>query len=184
MPQPARSAEKVVAALGCGCLALVLIACCGGLGGLGGLWRWSQSEYDQRAVVYASELLSRLRAHDLAGAYAAARSGADPDYEEQGRRFEACLAATPLADLTSFVCSETAGAVLAQDGVDVECAVTSATRGETTLTMHVNAPDDPSLGFIWFGADAQLGEAWHADDCATWSGKRFVGEPPSGRVRP
>ncbi len=163
---------------------------CGGLIGLcclssGAGYLIKQSSYESGGVDHATRFLGYLQGHDTTAAFAATQylGGIDGLYSQT--TFEQCIGATVLGDVTSYECDDASGSFVSDEGVDVECTVTSAAHGQSEVTIHVNSPDDtPYLGFIWFPPSAWMGDAWHGDSCATWSGREYFREPPEGRVRP
>ena len=172
--------KKILLGVGCGCLALVGL-CCGSAGVLA-LVR--KSSFESAAQAHAERFLGYLQSGDDMTAFDTAVYDGDGGLYS-AITFHACIEATPLADLTTYSCSDVDAEWVQGGHADVTCTITSATRGTSDVTIGVNGADSsPYLGFIWFSPGVTTGPGWHGDDCATWSGREFFREPPAGRVRP
>jgi hypothetical protein len=180
MAEGESNTTKILLGIGCGCLSLVGLCCVSG----GAVAFWQKSSNDSAAQAHAERFLGLAQQRDWAGASAAA------EYDYGGSptdtaALQSCLAATPLADLASFACSDVSSEWPTDDHGDVTCTITSSSQGSSDITVGVNSPTTtPYLGFVWFSPNAVTGPAWHSDSCSRWSGREFFRDPPSGRVRP
>lgn len=167
--------------VGVGCLGCLGLLCVGSVVAFFG-WR---GLVGMSASAHAVRFLQTIQRRDYAEGYAIALSRYDTD---RGRLadFTTCIGATPLGTMTNFTCSDS-DVTLDQSRAEVTCTLTTPTSptGTTEMTVVVNDPvEHPYNGFLWFSPDAVVGPAWHADSCASWSGRDYVEEPPAGRVRP
>lgn len=173
--------KRIALFVGIGCIALLGLCC----GGMGLALFMKKSSYDTAAKEHAERFLGFMQRREYPAAFGATEyMGGSNLYSIE--QFQGCVSATVLGDMTAFSCDDVESDLLFDsDGADVICTVTSASHGESEITVHVNSPDEwPYLGFIWFSPGAFMGDAWHGDSCARWSGRDFFEEPPSGRVRP
>ena len=173
--------KKIALFVGVGCLAIVFTCCATGAGG----YFYRQSSVGNRALEHARGFFGAVQARRWDDAYSRSRSIYDTFGGYGGATsFQACFEDTALGDITSFECDDyTLGPF--DDDADVECTVTSASRGTVAVTLMVNSADrSPYNGFVWFASRDAFGERWMGDDCAIHSGREYFREPPAGRVRP
>ncbi|MGE0790419.1 MAG: hypothetical protein AB7S26_32380 [Sandaracinaceae bacterium] len=173
--------KKILLGVGAGCLGLVALCCLSGLG----LVLFRRSSVGGTATDHAERFLTHLQAQDYDGALEDIEY--DSSYSLSTRTSEnvrQCYGDTVLSDITSFHCDDYS-ADLVDGDADVECTVTSASRGEHEVTIHVNNADEvPYNGFTWFDAPGAFGAVWASDACTLYSGREYYQNPPSDRVRP
>ena len=183
---PPKKKSRTFLYIGVGCLALVSM-CCIGIG-VAAFVRKSGAESGAQA--HAETFLRLLQMQDWNGAYAASQYYGSRDLYTVDS-FRGCVGSTPLGSVSNYSCSGAKGGWIESDHIDVFCTVTTM-QGPIEVAIGVNPQSDADpllgydhyLGFIWFRPGAPVGPAWMTDQCATWSGRMFFGEPPAGFQRP
>jgi hypothetical protein len=170
---------KILLGVGGGCLGLIACCCLTGVG----LVYYRTSSLESAATDHVEQFLGHVQARDWNAAFV--DSEYDIDYATStSARHQQCVEDTALGDITAYDCDSASLESLVEDDVDVTCTVTSATRGQSEVTIRVNAADSsPYLGFYWFSSPSQFGDRWRTE-CSTWSGREYYRDPPAGRVRP
>ena len=171
---------KILLGVGGGCLGLLACCCLTGVG----LVYYRTSSLESAATEHVEQFLGHVQTRDWNAAFI--DSEYDIDYAiSTSARHQQCVEDTALGDITAYRCDSASLDSLVEDDVDVTCTVTSASRGESEVTIRVNAADSsPYLGFYWFTSAAQFGDRWRSDECSSWSGRQYFRDPPAGRVRP
>lgn len=170
---------KILLGVGGGCLGLIACCCLTGVG----LVYYRTSSLESAATEHVEQFLAHVQARDWGAAFV--DSEYDIDYATStSARHQQCVEDTALGDITAYDCDSASLESLVEDRVDVTCTITSATRGQSEITIRVNAADrSPYLGFYWFSSPSQFGDHWRTE-CSSWSGREYFREPPAGRVRP
>lgn len=172
---------KILLGVGGGCLLLCLSCCCG----IGAFYQMRQSETAELSKDHVERFLDAVQRDDYEGAFAVETydhgDGFTVGSAEELRR---CYEDTALADMTAYECDDVSVEPF-DDGGDVQCTVTSTSRGPVEITVHANyVREFPSLGFTWFASRDAFGSTWAGEGCALYSGQSFMGDTPAGRVRP
>lgn len=166
--------------MGGGCLGLVALCCLSG----GGLVAYRSNQLESNATEQVERFLGHVQERNWQAAFADSEYDLAYSYTNP-QAHQSCVEDTALGDITGYRCESAELTELTDDHVDVTCTVTSASRGETEVTIGVNGADSrPYLGFYWFASPAAFGSRWSSDACSSWSGREYFRSPPPGRVRP
>ena len=116
--------KKILLGVAGGCLGLISLCCLSGVGA----YFYRQSSVGSAGQEHAEHFLGQVQAQDWQGAFVTSEYDVSFAYRSADD-LHRCYGDTALGDITAYECHDTHVEGL-DDSVDVECTVTSTSRGE------------------------------------------------------